>query len=60
MRRARNSPPTRDSPARVRARQVPYAKHEEFSSIKKFGVFNTNNLWVDIKAMTVRACVRSL
>lgn len=51
-------PRARMSALCVRA-QVPHAQHEEFSSIKKFGVFNTNNLWVDIKAMTVRARYRA-
>eukprot|EP01095_Lingulamoeba_sp_RSL-Kostka_P002663 TRINITY_DN13578_c0_g1_i1.p1 TRINITY_DN13578_c0_g1~~TRINITY_DN13578_c0_g1_i1.p1 ORF type:complete len:492 (+),score=195.49 TRINITY_DN13578_c0_g1_i1:44-1519(+) len=31
--------------------QVPPNKVEEFKSIKKFKIFNTNNLWVDINAI---------
>jgi len=31
--------------------QVPSSKVEEFKSIKKFKIFNTNNLWVSMKAI---------
>lgn len=31
--------------------QVPSNKVEEFKSIKKFKIFNTNNLWVNLKAI---------
>eukprot|EP01113_Clastostelium_recurvatum_P048393 TRINITY_DN87_c0_g1_i2.p1 TRINITY_DN87_c0_g1~~TRINITY_DN87_c0_g1_i2.p1 ORF type:complete len:494 (-),score=214.73 TRINITY_DN87_c0_g1_i2:78-1523(-) len=31
--------------------QVPSAHVEEFKSIKKFKIFNTNNLWINLKAM---------
>jgi len=31
--------------------QVPADKVEEFKSIKKFKIFNTNNLWVNLKAI---------
>jgi UTP--glucose-1-phosphate uridylyltransferase len=31
--------------------QVPSDKVEEFKSIKKFKIFNTNNLWVNLKAI---------
>lgn len=31
--------------------QVPSAYVEEFKSIKKFKIFNTNNLWVNLKAV---------
>lgn len=31
--------------------QVPSAYVEEFKSIKKFKIFNTNNLWINLKAM---------
>ena len=31
--------------------QVPSSKVDEFKSIKKFKIFNTNNLWVNLKAI---------
>jgi UTP--glucose-1-phosphate uridylyltransferase len=31
--------------------QVPKAYKEEFKSIKKFKIFNTNNIWIDLKAL---------
>ncbi|GAM18751.1 hypothetical protein SAMD00019534_019260 [Acytostelium subglobosum LB1] len=31
--------------------QVPSSKVEEFKSIKKFKIFNTNNIWVNLKAI---------
>jgi len=31
--------------------QVPSGKVEEFKSIKKFKIFNTNNLWINLKAV---------
>jgi len=31
--------------------QCPASKVDEFKSIKKFKIFNTNNLWVNLKAM---------
>lgn len=31
--------------------QVPSSKVEEFKSIKKFKIFNTNNLWLNLKAI---------
>jgi UTP--glucose-1-phosphate uridylyltransferase len=31
--------------------QVPSSKVDEFKSIKKFKVFNTNNLWVSLRAI---------
>lgn len=31
--------------------QVPSEKVEEFKSIKKFKIFNTNNIWVNLKAI---------
>ena len=29
--------------------QVPKDRQEDFKSVKKFNVFNTNNLWIDLK-----------
>eukprot|EP00741_Cyanophora_paradoxa_P006884 tig00001049_g6659.t1 len=34
--------------------QVPPSKREEFNSIKKFNIFNTNNLWVRLDAVEKR------
>ena len=31
--------------------QVPAANVDEFKSIKKFKIFNTNNLWISLKAI---------
>merc|ERR1719300_654728 len=31
--------------------QVPKEYTEEFKSVKKFNVFNTNNIWLDLKAV---------
>ena len=31
--------------------QVPKAYKEEFKSIKKFKIFNTNNIWINLKAL---------
>lgn len=31
--------------------QVPKEHEEDFKSVKKFNVFNTNNLWVSLVAM---------
>lgn len=31
--------------------QVPAGKVDEFKSIKKFKIFNTNNLWVSLRAI---------
>ena len=35
----------------LEAAQVPRAHEEEFKSVKKFNVFNTNNLWINIQAI---------
>ena len=32
--------------------QVPKEHEEDFKSVKKFNVFNTNNLWISMPAMT--------
>jgi len=34
--------------------QVPHSKRDDFSSIKKFTIFNTNNLWVRLDALQQR------
>lgn len=31
--------------------QVPEAHVEDFKSVRKFKIFNTNNLWIDLKAV---------
>ena len=35
----------------LEAAQVPNEHKHEFASIKKFDVFNTNNLWINLKAI---------
>ena len=32
--------------------QVPKEHEEEFQSVKKFNVFNTNNLWIKLEAIS--------
>ena len=36
--------------------QVPYKYEEEFKSIKKFNVFNTNNIWCEIVVLLLQIC----
>ena len=35
----------------LEAAQVPKTHEEEFKSVKKFDVFNTNNLWINLQAI---------
>jgi hypothetical protein len=41
-------------PKLVEASQVPPEHMPEFNNLKRFGVFNTNNLWVSLKSVQVR------
>lgn len=45
-------------PKLVEAIQVPQRHLGEFNSLKRFPMFNTNNLWVSCKAVQVRAFFR--
>ena len=35
----------------LEAAQVPKEHEEDFKSVKKFNVFNTNNLWISLPAI---------
>ena len=37
----------------IEASQIPAENLAEFNNLKKFNVFNTNNLWVSLKAVQV-------
>ena len=38
----------------LEAAQVPKEHEEDFKSVKKFNVFNTNNLWINLPAIQVQ------
>jgi len=39
--------------------QVPPDHVDDFKSVRKFKIFNTNNLWINLKGLEVYSCDRN-